>query len=105
MTENSHGSANTQAFGQGAQNFTHATGRCFEMVQDCAVADAELGPAGLAFETRSADIFLPTVTAIADEGVAQRLVIGDAEVQAVGVWTGKSSRRDPLPAATRAFDL
>jgi|SRR5579859_4644138 len=124
MSENSHGSANTQAFGQSAEDFTHATGRRFETVQDRAVADAELpgtrvrgrcGPAGLAFETRSADIFLPTVAAMADKGVdlvtlAPHCVrpsagVGDAVVKAFRVWTGKSRCRDLFPAATRAFDL
>ena len=62
---------------------------------------ASTGPAGLAFEIP--DIFLPTVAAIADEGVD--LVIGDAEVPAFRVWTGKSGCRDPFPAATRALDL
>src|SRR5579859_3510918 len=101
MPENPHGSANAQAFGQGAQDFPHATGRSFEAVQDRAVADAELGLAGLALEIL--DIFLAAVAAVADEGVDQ--VIGDAEVQAFRVWTGKSGRREPLLAVARVFDL
>ena len=101
VSEHPHGSANAQAFGQGAEDFTHATRRRFEAVQDRAVADAEFCLAGLALEI--SDVFSAAVAATADEGV--HLIIGDAVVLAVGVGTGIPSRRDPFPAATRAFDL
>ena len=72
MPEDPHRSADTQAFGQGAEDFPHAPGGGFEAVQDRAVADAELPGtarqgrcrlAGLAFETRSADVFMATTLA------------------------------------------
>ncbi len=101
ISENPHGGPDTQAFGQGAQDFPHATGRRFEAVQDGAVADAELGLAGLALEVL--DVFSPTVAATADGGVD--LVIGDAEVRTVGVGTGVPGCCYPFPATTRAFYL
>jgi hypothetical protein len=77
--------------------------RGFEAVQDRTVADAELCPARLALEIP--DVFLAAVAATADEGVD--LIMGDARVEAVGVWAGVPSRRDPFLAerAARVFDL
>lgn len=103
MSEDPHGGAHTQAFGQGAEHFPNATSRGLEPIQDRPVPDAELRVAGLDLEIPN--IFLATVAAVANESVD--LVIGDALVQAVGVGTGIPSGRDPLLAerATRAFDL
>jgi hypothetical protein len=101
MSEDSHRSTDTQAFSQGAEDFPHAARRGFEAVQDRAIADAELRATGLALEVL--DVFLATVATAADEGVD--VVIGDTEVQAVGVGTGIPGGRNPFLAATRAFDL
>ena len=101
VSENAHGSTNTQAFGQRAENFPDATRRGFEAVQDRAVADAELCLAGLALEI--SDVFMAAVATTTDKGV--NLVIGNVVVQAVGVGTGVPSRHDAFLAATRAFDL
>jgi hypothetical protein len=103
VSEDPHRSAHTQAFGQGAEDFTYATGRGLEAIQDRAITDAEFCPTGLALEVL--DIFLATVAAAADETVD--LFIGDAIVKTAGVGTGMPGRRDPLLAelATRAFYL
>jgi hypothetical protein len=93
--------APASAFGQSTEDFSHATRRGFEAVQDRTIADAEFGLAGLALEIP--DVFLAAVATAADEGVD--LVIGDAVVQAVGVWAGVSSRHDPFLAAARVLDL
>jgi hypothetical protein len=76
MPENPHGSPDTQAFVHGAEDFPHPTGGGFEAIQDCAVTDAELCPAGLALKVL--DVFLTAVATAADKGVD--LIIGDAVV-------------------------
>ena len=116
MPENPHGSTDTQAFGQGAEDFPHAVRRGFEAVQDRTIADAEFGLAGLALEIL--DVFSATaarpagnrrandrVAAAADESVG--VFVGDAVVKAVGIGAGVASRHDPLLAerAARVFDL
>ena len=101
VSENSHGSPDTQALGQGAENFPNATRRGFEAVQDRAVADAELCLAGLALEI--SDVFMAAVATTTDKGVD--LIIGNAEIEAVGVWAGVPSRHDVFLAAARVFDL
>jgi len=99
VPEDPYGSAHTQAFGQSAEDFPHTTRRGFEAVESGAVPDAKLRSTGLALKIPN--IFLATVAAAADEGVD--LFIGDAVVQAIGVGTSISSRRDPLFAASRTF--
>lgn len=84
VPEDPHGSTDTQAFGQGAQDFTHATGGSFEAVQDRAIADAELRLAGLALEILN--VFMAAVATTTDKGMD--LIIGNAKIEAVGVWTG-----------------
>ena len=112
VPEDSHRSAHTQAFGQGAEDFLHATGGGFEAIQCRDITDAEFPgtarqgrccPTGLALEIP--DLFWPTMAAVADEGVD--VFIGNAIVPAVGVGTGKPGCRDPFLAerATRASYL
>jgi hypothetical protein len=98
VPEDPHRSTHTQAFGQGAEDFPHATGGGLEAIQGRAITDAEFCPTGLAREVLN--IFLATVAAAADEGVD--LFIGDAVVQAIGVGTGKPGRRNPLLAERAA---
>lgn len=103
MPKDAHRSADTQAFGQSAEDLSHAPGGGFETIQDRAKADAEFCLAGLALEI--SNVFLAAVAATADKGVD--LIIGDAGVEAVGVWAGESGCRDPLFAerAASIFDL
>jgi hypothetical protein len=103
VPEDPHGSADTQAFGPGAKNLPHATGRDLEAIEDRAIADTEFRLTSLALKIL--DVFLATVAAVADEGVD--LFIDDSVVQAVGVGTGIPGGRDPFLAerATRAFYL
>jgi catechol 2,3-dioxygenase-like lactoylglutathione lyase family enzyme len=76
VCEDPHGSAHNQSFGEGAEDFPHATRGRFEAVESSAVSDAEFpGPArqrrcgltGLALEVL--DVLLATVAGVADEGV------------------------------------
>jgi len=101
VPEDTHCGSHTQSFGEGAEDFSYATGGGFEAVQDRAVTDTEFRPTGLAFEIL--DVFSATVAAVPDEGMD--LLIRNPVIGTVGIGTDIPGRRDPLLAerAARAF--
>jgi UvrD/REP helicase N-terminal domain len=72
VAQNPHGSANTQAFGQGPKDFAYATGESLETIQGRAITDAEFCTTRLALEI--SDIFLVTWSVF--QAVRARLAAG-----------------------------